>query len=668
VLPPQTDEITLSLDLTDGIEQIGCRHSMCGIAGIMHLRDEPVPQLSRRLAAMNAIQAHRGPDGEGVWGHPKGFVGFAHRRLSIIDPEAGQQPMRDAGGNWVTYNGEIYNYIELRKDLGTDRFVTHSDTEVILQAYREWGVDCVNHLRGMFAFALWDASRDLMVCARDRFGIKPFYYMVVDGVLYFASEVKALLPFTADVKTNLEGFKEYLTFQFCLSGKTLFEGIHELQPGHVLVVRGGTIETRRYWEVYYDLDFDHTGTYFEHEVRRLLGVSVDLHLRSDVPVGTYLSGGMDSSIITSLAAERHGPGLIAFTGKFSDSQAYDESRHARVLAGSKGCELQEADITEQDFVDSIRKVIYHLDYPVAGPGSFPQYVVAKTASQYRKVVLGGQGGDEVFGGYARYLIAYFEQCIKAAIDGTMHNGNFVVTYESIIQNLSVLREYKPLLQEFWRKGLFEDLDRRYFRLVNRARDLGDEVNWDVLRHFSPYDAFCEIFRGTNVRRESYFDCMTHFDFKTLLPALLHVEDRMSMAHGLESRVPFLDHPLIELAATVPSDVKFQDGRLKNLLKNAVGHVLPESILNRTDKMGFPVPLHEWITQGGVLNEFVHDIFSSRKALTRDLVDNRKVMRGLEKETKYGRRMWGLLCIELWQEAFHDQATQLRQMREAEVAQ
>lgn len=639
---------------------------MCGISGIMNLATERLPHLGRALAVMNDLQRHRGPDDEGVWEHPKGFIGFGHRRLSIIGVTSGHQPMHDAGGNWVTYNGEIYNYLELRRELGEDQFTTDSDTEVILHAYRKWGTDCVNHFRGMFAFALWDEVRQFLFCARDRFGIKPFYYIVVNGVLYFASEIKALLPFLRDVATNLEAFKEYLTFQFCLAGKTLFKDVQDLLPGHILIAKNGTVETRRYWEVYYDLDFDHTAKYFEERIRALIEDSVACHLRSDVPVGAYLSGGLDSSIVASLASRRQGEGFMTFTGKFSLGPSYDESHYARELAKWRGFELLEIEIGARDFVEQMPKVIYHLDVPVAGPGSFPQYMVAQLASRHRKVVLGGQGGDEIFGGYTRYLIAYFEQCIKAAIDGTMHNGNFIVTYESIIPNLSTLREYKPLLQEFWRKGLFDDLDRRYFRLVNRARDLGDEINWTAIAQYSPFDAFTRIFRGNNVRKESYFDCMTHFDFKTLLPALLHVEDRVSMAHGVESRVPFLDHPLVELAATIPSDVKFKNGRMKHVLKNAMQQVLPEAILNRRDKMGFPVPLQEWLTPPGAVQEFVRDVLSSRNAQTRDLVDNRKVLQGLEKEPKYGRKIWGLLSLELWQQAFHDRAASFRELLHTEV--
>jgi asparagine synthase (glutamine-hydrolysing) len=639
---------------------------VCGIAAAVSLSGSRIPQLDSSLAVMNALQRHRGPDGEGMWVHPNGIVGFAHRRLSIIDLVTGQQPMQDASGNWITYNGEIYNYRELRARLGGEPFVTTSDTEVLLRAYRAWGSECVDHLRGMFAFALWDEAEGLLVCARDRFGIKPLYYTVVDDVLYLASEVKALISLVPAVETDLEGFKDYLTFQFCLGGKTLFKGISELPPGHLLLVRNGVPEVRRYWEVYYHPDFDHTERYFEERIRDLLAESVALHLRSDVPVGAYVSGGLDSSIVAALAVERHGAGFMGFTGKFSFDEAFDESGYARDLAGQRKFSLHEVDIDADDFVRTIERVVYHLDFPVAGPGSFPQFVVSALASRHRKVVLGGQGGDEIFGGYVRYLIAYFEQCIKAAIDGTMHSGNFIVTYESIIPNLGALREYKPLLQEFWRDGLFEDLDRRYFRLINRAVDVGDEIDRAALGDYSPYESFRAVFRGANVHKESYFDTMTHFDFKTLLPALLQVEDRVSMAHGLESRVPFLDHPLVEFAATIPSNVKFKNGTMKHVLKSAMRSVLPDSIADRTDKKGFPVPLHEWLARPGVVREFVMDMLSTRAARSRALVDNRKVVEVLSREPRFGRKVWGLLCLELWQRAFHDQAGRFRRLVEKEA--
>ncbi len=637
---------------------------MCGIAGIIDLSGAPVPNLARRLEMMNDLQKHRGPDGQAIWTHPHGHIGFAHRRLSIIDLSTGDQPMCDPGDNWVTYNGEIYNYIELRGELGEDAFRTTSDTEVILHAYRKWGADCPNHFRGMFAFGLWDEAKGRLFITRDRFGIKPLYYTVVDGVFYFASEPKALLPFLPEVRTNIDAFRDYLTFQFCLDGKTLFDGVQELLPGHWLEVKDGDVKVRRYWEVYFRRDLDHTDQYFIRRTRELIEESVSLHLRADVPIGSYISGGLDSGIVASLASERYGDEFLGFTGKFTYGEGFDESAYARALAEWREFVLHEIDITVDDFTDNIRKVIYYLDYPTAGPGAFPQYMVSRLAAQHRKVVLGGQGGDEIFGGYTRYLIAYFEQCIKGAIEGTLDSGNFIVTYESIIPNLTSLEKYKPLLRHFWREGLFGSMDQRYFRLVNRAPMLGAEVHQEFLSDYSPYDTFRTIFNGRNVAEGSYFDNMTHFDFKTLLPALLHVEDRMSMAHGLESRVPLLDHPLIELAATMPSDVKFKNGTMKRVLKRAMGHTLPPAILDREDKMGFPVPLNDWLN--GPARDFVMDVFTSRAALERDLIDNRQVMQKLDQESKFGRTIWGYFSLELWQQEFHDKAYQYRQMLEAEV--
>lgn len=625
---------------------------MCGIGGIVNLAYEEIPYLKSRLQVISDIQHHRGPDGEGIWTHEQKRLGFAHRRLSIIDIETGKQPMTDRSGNWVTYNGEIYNYIELRQELGEQNFVTHSDTEVILQAYRKWGTDCVNHFRGMFAFALWDEANQRLFCARDRFGIKPFYYTIVNNIFYFASEVKAILPFIDSIETDIEGFQDYLTFQFCLAGKTLFKDINELQAGHDLIIQNSSLKIKRYWEVYYKLDFNHTEQYFHEKIQYLIRESANIHLRSDVPVGAYVSGGLDSSIVASIASEEKPDDLVGFIGKFSISSDYDESPYAREVANWRGFELYEADINVNDFINNIQKVIYHLDYPTAGPGSFAQYMVSQLASKYRKVVLGGQGGDEIFGGYTRYLIAYFEQCIKGAIEGTMHSGNFIVTYESIIPNLVALKNYKPLLKKFWSQGLFEDLDKRYFELINRRDGFNDEINWGELNDYSPYETFRSIFKGKNVQKESYFDSMTHFDFKTLLPALLQVEDRVSMAHGLESRVPFLDHPLVELAATIPSNIKFKDGTMKQVLKNAMSSVLPPTILERQNKMGFPVPLSEWIK--GEAKEFIYDILSSSNALNRQLINNQKVLRQLENEPKFGRKIWGLLSLELWQQTFHDQ--------------
>jgi len=634
---------------------------MCGIAGIVNLRAGEIPALTASLELMNTIQAHRGPDGHRTWAHSARHTGFAHRRLSIIDIESGAQPMTNEAGNTICYNGEIYNYLEIKKELGSYAFKTSSDTEVILAAYERWGEDCVNHLRGMFAFAIWDEKKGHVFCARDRFGIKPFYYCQAGDNFYFASEAKTLLPFLPEIKTNKNALKEYLFFQLCIGDSTLFEGVRELPPAHKAILKGGQVKIARYWEVYYHLDFDHTPKYFSEKLHELIYDSVKMHTRSDVPVGSYVSGGIDSGIIASIASklDHSGEQQMGFTGKFSLGELYDESAYARKLAEKANMQLFEVDITSNDFIDSIRKVIYHLDYPVAGPGSFPQFHVSKLAAKQRKVVLGGQGGDEIFGGYTRYLIAYFEQCIKGAIDNTLTGGNFVVTYESIIPNLVSLKNYKPLLKEFFREGLFEAIDQRYFRLINRAPDMKGEIRWEELGDYSPFETFAGIFNGDNVGKESYFDKMTHFDFKTLLPALLQVEDRMSMAHGLESRVPFLDHPLVEFAATMPADIKFKDGTLKKILTSTMKEELPQEILDRKDKMGFPVPLNDWMKKE--LKPFIFDIFASQNAKHRPYFNNAEIMKGLEVENQFGRKIWGLLSLELWQQEFHDQSAKYKKL-------
>ena len=419
---------------------------------------------------MNDLIAHRGPDDAGVWVHERGHVGFGHRRLSIIDPTpAGHQPMRDDAGRWITYNGEVYNYPELRLELGGS-FRTDCDTEVVLRAHDRWGADSLDRLRGMFAYALWDEAEQELLCARDRFGIKPFYYAQVGDVLYFASEAKALLPFLPAIETDLEGLKDYLAFQFCLAGKTLFEGVRELLPGHRLRVRGGTgpggallggllrPRLRPHGEV---LRGAHRGA------ARRVGEAAPAQRRAGRRLPQRRA--RLERRVASLASRAPGQRMKAFTGRFPEDERYDESRYARALADERDLDLTWIDIGVDDFLGSIESVIYHLDYPAAGPGSFPQYMVSEAAARESKVILGGQGGDEIFGGYTRYLIAYFEQCIKAAIDGTMHSGNFVVTYESIIPNLVALQNYKPLLKEFWREGLFEDLDAALLPARSTAR-------------------------------------------------------------------------------------------------------------------------------------------------------------------------------------------------------
>jgi asparagine synthase (glutamine-hydrolysing) len=635
---------------------------MCGIAGIVSINGTPVPRLDAALTVLSNLVAHRGPDDDGIWTSASKHAGLAHCRLAIIDlSPAARQPMAGAGAAIITYNGEIYNYLELRSELQPGwSFRSNSDTECILAAYDREGAACLERLRGMFAFAIWDERRKRLFCARDRFGIKPFYYAIVGDLFVFASEAKALLPFLPEIETDPEALAEYLTFQYTIGEATLFRRVKQLLPGHALVVEDGAVRVWRYWDVHYDIDTDHNARYFERRLVELFDDSVRLHLRSDVPVGAYVSGGVDSSLIAILAGATEGGVANCFHGRFTEFPGYDESEYAAISAERAGARLHIIDITARHFRDHIADVLYHLDFPVAGPGSFPQFIVSQLAARHLKVVLGGQGGDEILGGYARYLLAYFEQCIKAALDGTYKNGNFVVTIESIVPNLGLLREYNPLMQEFWRDGLFGGLDERYFRLVDRSTDMAAEVDWAALDKDRVFAEFLAIFNNqSNVCKEAYFDKMTHFDFKCLLPALLQVEDRMSMAHGLESRVPLLDHPLIEFLATVPADVKFEGGRMKHLLKLAYAEVLPRAIAERRDKMGFPVPLKEWFL--GELRDFVEDTFRSSHARQRPFIKADAVLANFASAARFSRKVWGLLCLELWHQIFHDRAAHYRCM-------
>ena len=629
---------------------------MCGICGIYHL--EPERPVDRdELMTMARTMRHRGPDDEGFYLDEN--LGLGHQRLSIIDlTPAGRQPMTNEDeGLWIVYNGEIYNYLELRQQLvgKGHQFRSYSDTEVILHLYEEEGPACVHRLNGMFAFAIWDRRERILFAARDRLGIKPFYYTFQDNTFVFASEIKAL--FQTEVlrpELNRDGLADYLTFQFCLGDKTLFRNVHKLLPGHTLLLKpNGTLDVHEYWDLDFTIDTDHTENYFEHRLLRLLEDAVRLQLRADVPVGAHLSGGLDSSTVTCMSSSLLGVPIKTFSGGFKDGPQYDETPYARIVAQHVGTEHHEVFPTADDFVEAMPQMIYYMDEPAAGPGLFPQYFVSKLASQHVKVVLGGQGGDETFGGYTRYLIAYLEQCIKGGIEGTQEDNKYVVTFESILPNLRELQGYEPLLRYFWQEGLFESEDRRYFRLVDRSNSTRGLVNEDYLpdkRGYDVYEAFRQLFDSGG--HGSLINRMTWFDMKTLLPALLHVEDRTSMAVSLESRVPLLDHRIAELVASMPPMVKYKGGRSKHVFRQVVRHIVPPEVYNRTDKMGFPVPLNEWYRQG-VVREFVRGTLLGERARARGFIQTERVEDLLDSERPYGRGVWGLLCLELWMQTFLD---------------
>ncbi len=629
---------------------------MCGICGVFGYRDG-APASEQSVRSMADAIAHRGPDGEGYF--VDGAVGLGHRRLSIIDlSEGGAQPMHSHSGRYViVFNGEIYNYLELRQQLAARgaRFRSHSDTEVLLQLFEQDGPDCVHKLNGMFAFAVWDRQAHTLFAARDRFGVKPFYWYERNGRLAFASEIKALFRL-GELAPEMDGrgLADYLTFQFCLDDKTLFREVRRLPPGHTLTVRAGEAPVvRKYWDLDFTVDTVHSAEYYEHQLLRLLEDSVRLQLRADVPLGAHLSGGLDSSTVACLATSLLGSPIHTFTGGFHDGPQYDETGYARLVAEETAARHHEVFPTAADFVDAMPRLAWQMDEPAAGPGLFPQYFVSRLASQHVKVVLGGQGADEIFGGYTRYLVAYLEECIRGGIEGTQEDSKYVVSFESILPNLPQLQAYRPLLRHFWRDGLFDAPAKRYFRLIDRSDEVRPLVSPAVLDNadgYQVFDAYEAVFNEGDCK--SYINRMTHFDMKTLLPALLQVEDRTSMAVSLESRVPLLDHRIAELVASMPPKIKYEGGRSKHIFRKAVQHITPQAILERKDKMGFPVPLSEWYRQGPV-RDFVHDTLLGQRARERGIFDTAKVAALLDHERAYGRGIWGLLSLELWMQAYMD---------------
>jgi asparagine synthase (glutamine-hydrolysing) len=625
---------------------------MCGFVGIIEKDGKVVDSLL--LSKMASVIHYRGPDEEGFF--IDGPVGFYHKRLSIIDLSTGRQPMTFKNCT-IVYNGEIYNYIELREDLKKKghQFETTSDTEVILHMYVEYGDDFVNNLNGMFAFIIYDKLRKKLLIARDHFGIKPLYWYQDDEKIIFGSEIKAILGHPQiNAEPDKNNLNEYLTFQFILGEGTMFRNIYKVLPGHYMTIdlHNLRFERIKYWEPNFKIDRFHTEEYFIVALGEILDQTITQQLRSDVPLGSYLSGGIDSSFVTIMSACKYNQQFKSFTGAFEEGPEFNEILYAREAAKVANSELYEIFPTEQEFIDLLPKLIYHLDEPVAGPGVFPQYMVSKLASEHVKVVLGGQGGDEIFGGYARYLVAYLEQAIKGAIFENNEEKEHIVSLHSILPNLPFLRTYAPMIKGFWESEVFEPMDRRYFRLINRMGSTETFLTREVMAEYHEdemFEIFSKVFNNPDTL--SYFNKMTHFDMVASLPGLLQVEDRVSMAFSIESRVPLLDRRIVDLISRMPAGMKFKGGEMKYLLKRTIKDIMPKKIMDRKEKMGFPVPLHLWANNRA--KGFILDTLLSKDAKERNIINPKYVEELISSERPFGRGLWGILCLELWFQQFID---------------
>ena len=631
---------------------------MCGICGIVSTDTRVVS--SDRLERMSAVLRHRGPDDSGLWISSAGAekAGFGHQRLSIVDlSTAGHQPMTNEDGSvWVTYNGEIYNHSALRSQLEAAGHVYHSrtDTETILHGYEEWGDRCVERFRGMFAFALWDDKRRRLLLGRDRVGIKPLYFAEIDGGLIFASEIKSILE-SGLIRPELapRALPEYLTFGYLAGPGTMFKGIEKLQPGELLEWRAGKITRSRYWDLQFNVDLETSEEEFERRFNSLFEESIELRLMSDVPLGVFLSGGLDSSAIAAVMQRLVKKPIQTFSVGY-ESGYYSELGYAKEVAKLVGSDHHEIILTPDMFVESLPALTWHEDEPMWGTASVALYFVSQLASQHVTVVLSGEGSDELFAGYDRYWLTQLNASTlpvyellptgtRNAIRSLLLNGPLPERLRRALGHTIVNHHNLPdrLFLENW-FGVFSPAAQR--RIAGPAL-LSELESVDV------YASHRELFdtpTGDLLQR------MLYTDIRGNLVELLMKQDQMSMATSIESRVPFLDHKLVEFAGTVPSHCKVRRFSGKHLLKRALATQLPQSIRYRR-KMGFPVPFEAWLNEHYLPQ--VRQLLLSDRFLQRGWLQPAAVKSLFDQHASgrmnHTRQIWTLWGLELWAQIFLD---------------
>ena len=576
---------------------------MCGIAGILN-GDRSAPVEPTVLRRMTDMVRHRGPDGEGQF--IDGPVGLGHRRLAIIDPAAGQQPMTDpATGNVIAFNGEIYNYLELRAELEAagDVFQTHSDTEVILKAYARWGRQCLTRFNGMWAFALWDSRERRLFLARDRLGIKPLHWCEHDGRLLFASEMKSLFAAGVPRVLNTALLDVYLALGYIPAPHSGFQGVQKLPPGHYIIADRQRVDVRCYWELPFidERAMRTDASLVEEEFAATLADAVRISMRSDVPFGAFLSGGLDSSSVVTLMARQTQLPIETFTIGFDDP-AFDERSLARLVAIQAHTNHHEAVVAPDDVTEALRRVAFHYDEPFGDSSALPTSHVARLAATRVKMVLTGDGGDEVLSGYPGYQVEKL-----AGLYARVPRPLRQVAGRSLGAAAGALRgslryganRYRRLLETTALP--FEE------RLVTKAAWLARDQRAALLAGRQVHrveDVVAELMKGCPYT-DSFYRLM-YFNHKVSLPDdMLTKVDRMTMAWSLEARVPFLDYRLVELMATVHKDVKMPGLTRKAVLRRTVGRSLPAPLLAGS-KRGFVVPLRSWFRQSGFADELVRD--------------------------------------------------------------
>jgi asparagine synthase (glutamine-hydrolysing) len=638
---------------------------MCGITGAVWTAAEKAID-ENTLRRMVAVLRHRGPDDEGL--HTSEFqvrpgygvmpgVALGHRRLSIIDVAGGHQPMSNEDGSvWVVFNGEIYNYADLRRRLeGTGhRFHTNSDTETIVHLYEDEGPRCLEHLNGMFALAVWDAGRGRLLLARDRLGQKPLVYRLEPRRLLFASELKSLLE-VPDVPRQIDpqALDAYLTYQYVPHPLTIFQGIAKLPPGHYGLYQDGRLEVRPYWRPDFNAEEDRPPRQYAQQLRELMSSAVELRLQSEVPLGAFLSGGVDSTIVVGLMRRLSDGPVRTFSIGFPVKE-YDETRYARLVAEKLGTEHEEF-LVEPNAMEVLPKLVWHYDEPFADSSAIPTWYVSELTRRHVTVALSGDGGDELFAGYPRYravrLAARFDR-LPAMLRRVLAGSYW--------RHLPTSPRYKSIRRRLKRfiGPLREPPARRYLEWIaifgeaQRAELYSD----DLLASLPDVDplAFIERARSRALQRDPVTS-ISLTDLLTYLPGdLMTKVDVASMAHGLECRQPFLDYRVVELAARMPLARKFSRGRGKRILLDTFSDLIPKPVRRRS-KMGFGVPLDHWFR--GPLADFARKVLLDPRTLDRGLFRPEVTPRLLEDHVAgkldHSYRLWALLVLELWQRRWVD---------------
>ena len=631
---------------------------MCGINGIAFSSRSGSQIDATVLKRMRDVITHRGPDDEGIF--VDGRVGLGHRRLSIVDVASGHQPMTNADSSLhITYNGEIYNHADYREPLIARGHVykTHCDTETILHLYAEYGDDCVDHLRGMFAFAIWDRNKRELFIARDRLGVKPLYYVhTADGSLYFASEIKSLLEARAvKPELNFRAFSDYLANHSTSGEETLFVGVKRLLPGHTLRWRDGDVKITKYWDVSFEKqaqsgrsDQDYIAEWSE-----LFKKSVELRLMADVPLGMFLSGGIDSSAIAAVMSTLVDEPIKTFSVAFAEREA-NELEYARLVARTFQTDHHEIVVSPEQFWARLPHLIWHEDEPLAHPSSVALYFVSQLASRHVKVVLTGEGSDELMAGYARYrktilnlaLGEHYHRLVPSGVRDLVRKQFAGMTGSKL--RLKLGRTFLNLAPDI--ESIYFD----NFAVFSRSlqRQLLTQNAIERMGAIDPYAGVRDVLTHTDA--QSLLDRLLYADIKTYLHELLMKQDQMSMAASVESRVPFLDHKLVEFTSSLPERLKLRRWTTKYVLRQSMKNVLPAAILDRP-KMGFPVPLGSWFrgAYASVLDEYVLSSRATERAIfnaefVRSLVQQHK--RG---EANHSERLWSLVNLEMWFRRFID---------------